>query len=40
MALIAEWRAKGGIEAILIVDDEDNTVREAWPPIQRCYPIF
>ncbi len=29
MALIAEWRAKGEAEAILIVDDEDNTVREA-----------
>ena len=29
MALIAEWRTKGEFEAILIVDDEDNTVREA-----------
>ncbi len=29
MALIAEWRAKGEVEAILIIDDEDNTVREA-----------
>ena len=29
MALIAEWRTKGEVEAILIVDDEDNTVREA-----------
>ena len=29
MALIAEWRTKGESEAILIVDDEDNTVREA-----------
>ena len=29
MALIAEWRAKGGVEAVLIVNDEDNTVREA-----------
>ena len=29
MALIAEWRAKGSVEAVLIVDDEDNTVREA-----------
>ncbi len=29
MVLTAEWRAKGGVEAILIVDDEDNTVREA-----------
>ncbi len=29
MALIAEWRAKGESETILIVDDEDNTVREA-----------
>ena len=29
MALIAEWRANGEIEAVLIVNDEDNTVREA-----------
>ncbi len=29
MALIAEWRTKGEAETILIVDDEDNTVREA-----------
>ena len=29
MALIAEWRAKGEVEAILIIDDEDNTVLEA-----------
>ena len=29
MALIAEWRAKGEVEAILIVDNEDNTVRQA-----------
>ena len=29
MALFAEWRAKGEVEAVLIVDDEDNTVREA-----------
>ncbi len=29
MALIAEWRTNGEVEAILIVDDEDNTVREA-----------
>jgi len=29
VALIAEWRAKGEVEAILIVDDEDNTVRQA-----------
>lgn len=29
MALFAEWRTKGESEAILIVDDEDNTVREA-----------
>ncbi len=29
VALIAEWRTKGEFEAILIVDDEDNTVREA-----------
>ena len=29
MVPTAEWRAKGGVEAILIVDDEDNTVREA-----------
>ena len=28
MALIAEWRTEGEFEAILIVDDEDNTVRE------------
>ena len=29
MALIAEWRTNGEFEAILIVDDEDNTVRQA-----------
>ena len=29
MALSAEWRNDGGIETILIVDDEDNTVRQA-----------
>ncbi len=29
MALIAEWRTNGESETILIVDDEDNTVREA-----------
>ncbi len=29
MALIAEWRTTGENEAILIVDDEDNTGREA-----------
>ncbi len=29
MALSAEWRTNGESEAILIVDDEDNTVRQA-----------
>lgn len=29
MALSAEWRNDGEIETILIVDDEDNTVRQA-----------
>ncbi len=29
MALIAEWRTEGELEAILIIDDEDYTVREA-----------
>ncbi len=29
MALFAEWRTDGEIETILVVDDEDNTVREA-----------
>ncbi len=29
MGLIAEWRTNGEFEAILIVDNEDNTVREA-----------
>ena len=29
MALFAEWRTKDEVEAILIVDDGDNTVRQA-----------
>ena len=29
MALSAEWRNDGEIETIIIVDDEDNTVRQA-----------
>ena len=29
MALSAEWRTDGGTETVLIVDDEDNTVRHA-----------
>ncbi len=29
MALSAEWRTDGETETILIVDDEDNTVRQA-----------
>ena len=29
MALSAEWRTDGEVETILIVDDADNTVREA-----------
>ena len=29
MALSAEWRSRGESDAILIIDDEDNTVREA-----------
>lgn len=29
MALSAEWRSLGESDAILIVNDEDNTVREA-----------
>ncbi len=29
MALSAEWRKDGETETILIVDDEDNTVRQA-----------
>ena len=29
MALSAEWRTNGEIETVLIVDDEDNTVRQA-----------
>ena len=29
MALSAEWRNDGEIETVLIVDDEDNTVRQA-----------
>ena len=29
MALSAEWRADGEVETVLIVDDEDNTVRRA-----------
>ena len=29
MALSAEWRTKGEFDAILIVDDADNTVRQA-----------
>ena len=29
MALFAEWRAKDETEAVLIVDDEDNKVRQA-----------
>ncbi len=29
MALSAEWRSRGDSDAILIIDDEDNTVREA-----------
>ena len=28
MALSAEWRSRGESDAILIVNDEDNTVRE------------
>ena len=31
MALSAEWRADGKVETVLIVDDEDNTVRQALP---------
>ena len=31
MALSAEWRTDGETETILIVDDEDNTVRQALP---------
>ena len=29
MALSAEWRTNGEIETVLIVDDKDNTVRQA-----------
>jgi hypothetical protein len=29
MALTAEWRTNGDLDAILVVDDRDNTVREA-----------
>ncbi len=29
MALSAQWRSRGDSDAILIVNDEDNTVREA-----------
>lgn len=29
MALRAEWRTRGEFDVILVVDDEDNTVREA-----------
>ena len=29
MAISAEWRTNGQIETVLIVDDEDNTVRQA-----------
>ena len=29
VALSAEWRTDGEVETVLIVDDEDNTVRQA-----------
>ncbi len=29
MALIAEWRADGEVETVLVVDDEDSTVLKA-----------
>ena len=31
MALTAEWRSNGESDAVLIVDDADQTVREAMP---------
>ena len=30
MALSAEWRTRDEFDVILIVDDEDNMVRQAW----------
>ena len=31
MAMNVEWRTNGRVDAILVVDDDENTVREALP---------
>jgi hypothetical protein len=41
MAVRVEWRTRGEMDdAILVVDEADNTVRQGLRPIPRCSVTF